>query len=502
VLTRRQARSLVTIGLLISGGATACLDSRRGDALGARAHRFTHADSVRALLEAPERPNLEAFPGESCDASATLCPAFVGASPGFFQGYNQPSVIELTFAGPVGAISVQGRGAISCDPGYGTLVGYGADGAVVGSVPLTLIDPGDCSPENNPDNVTFGAQATLLSTTPIVLARILPMTHLSFPVFDLVGHASANYTVTYGRGPIPLEPPKLLVSCLPSPVVRGQTVTCKGELKNGPAYTVVERRAKGKGFTITEAPNEAVAAGQSFEWSGVAVAKTEVRFKISYIIGTDTKTVDEKATFDIAPRGWLPMLLTAAPQFHISLYPPFLIEYPTNHTFGFFWFEDPMPEIAPGAQVAGGPNDGLWYFADAIPMPQDIHAFTHPGMYAGQTTGVSWYNDQNGRGSGTCTQAVLPQLAGMAEVHEGVTMAANSHYGVANRVFRDEALQVKFEELYTSSSQAELQRKAHDIYQQFRTKKYDPEQAKFDAVDTPRIFGSLGCRLDFNPNDK
>jgi hypothetical protein len=498
VKTHKQGRLPLTIGLLVTVGVAACLDGTRGGPLSTQ-RRFTRADS--AQLASQPRPSFNAVADDSCDGSTTACGEFLGATPGFFQGFSQPSSIELTFAGPIGSIAVVGSGAISCDGTFGTIVGYGADGSEIARAEMSLRDPADCSPDNNPDNVTFGAQGLLVTSVPIVRAVIFPMSLLSFPVFDLTGHASASYSVTYGRGNVPLEPPKLLMSCLPNPVERGQTVTCKGELKNGPAYTLLERRAKGKRFTITDNPNASIAAGQPFEWTGVAVAKTEVKFKISYVDGTTTKNLDETVTFDVARRGWQPMQLTVPSLFQIALYSGYLLDYPSNRVFGIFFFTPPSPISAPGGRATGGPNDGLWYFAVPIYMPQDPHSYTHPAMYAGQGAGRVWYNDQNGQGSGNCKQTVLPGLASMAEVHEGATSATNSHYGVANRVYKDEKLHVKFEELYNQRSESELQRDADNIFQKF-WKTYEREQNAFDNTDSPRIFGSLGCNLDFNPKDK
>jgi hypothetical protein len=102
----------------------------------------------------------------------------------------------------VGAVSVVGNGAILCDGGtYGTLVAYDAGGAELSRIDLHLTDPSDCSPPSNPDNVTYGATGTLYATQVIAKAVILPMTPLTFLVGTDTGHASATYTVYYGRTP-------------------------------------------------------------------------------------------------------------------------------------------------------------------------------------------------------------------------------------------------------------------------------------------------------------
>lgn len=282
---------------------------------------------------------------------------------------------------------------------------------------------------------------------------------------------------------------------------RGDAVRCVGQLIGGIPYTLLERRAKGKGFTTVDQPNIALPANASTVWEGTAVAATEVKFKVRYSWNGQDKTTTASARFDPQTRGWPAMQLTAVPTHRVAVYPPILLEYPSNGTLGFFWFEDPSPGDTPVDQAQSGPNAGLWFLRDSVATPQAIYAYTHPGLYASASGGRPWYADQNGSGTGTCTQSVLPQLAGLAEVHEGVTQAGNSHYGVTNGVFAKEALADQFERLYTARSEAELRTLAARLYERFRNGPYDREQANFDRKDRPRIFGALGCTLDFNPQN-
>jgi len=148
-------------------------------------------------------------PDDDGDTCAVDCVAVLGAEPSFDQGYDQPGPITLTFAGDVGSVTVTGEGAILCAGTYGTLIGYDAAGALLGQVALRLIDPTDCSPSENPDDVTFGATATLVTQTPMARAVILPMSPLSFPVFGIPGgKAKATYAVSVGRGGIGAPPPE------------------------------------------------------------------------------------------------------------------------------------------------------------------------------------------------------------------------------------------------------------------------------------------------------
>jgi hypothetical protein len=79
-------------------------------------------------------------------------------------------------------------------------------------VPLQLIDPSDCSPPDNPDNVTYGATATL--TVPygvITWFEITPMSPMTFTVFGkCCGHPSQTYSVALVAGSPP--PAKLTLT--------------------------------------------------------------------------------------------------------------------------------------------------------------------------------------------------------------------------------------------------------------------------------------------------
>lgn len=106
--------------------------------------------------------------------------AVVSLTPGNFQGYSQPQTIVGVVSGPVQRVSVRGQGAIKCSGAtYGTIVAYDSANAEIGRRDLSLIDPSDCSPPENPDDVTYGAAGTL-TVVNVIIARfeILPMSPL------------------------------------------------------------------------------------------------------------------------------------------------------------------------------------------------------------------------------------------------------------------------------------------------------------------------------------
>ncbi|MBC8086736.1 MAG: hypothetical protein H7Z40_05685 [Phycisphaerae bacterium] len=208
------------------------------------------------------------------DAISDGTAAIVSITPGTFQGFGQPTVISGTVTGPVTSITVVGEGAINCSGNYGILIGYDASDAVLGQQPLSLRDPLDCSPEDNPDGVTFGAQATLtVSGGVIARFEITPMSPLEFPVFDLTGHASADYSIELGVG-VPAA--QLQVICEPAIPVRTTAVTCSAMMSDTSAFVPTHQKSTSGGVTIVDADIPAAAPVTIYQWKGSAAVATNV----------------------------------------------------------------------------------------------------------------------------------------------------------------------------------------------------------------------------------
>jgi hypothetical protein len=205
VLSRQQRHRLVFIGSLLIGAALGCADGPPS-VLSAAAPRDAREDSVRLGTGWMLEPLLAAVRADpSCEPSSSECPTLVSVSPGYRQGADQPEPIEIRFSGPVWYIGIGPvppvSGALYCLGTFGTAVAYGADGTELTRADLELMNPADCGT----DNLTAGAEATLRtnSNSPIARLVILPMSPLTFPVFNLEGRAKATYSVTYGGGPPP-----------------------------------------------------------------------------------------------------------------------------------------------------------------------------------------------------------------------------------------------------------------------------------------------------------
>jgi PKD repeat protein len=167
-------------------------------------------DSVAAGFFAAHQPRAGLVPStasKSTGPSASTA-TVVSVTPGWFQGASQRQPITAVLSGQVNSVTVMGSGAILCSGTFGTLVAYDANGSVLGSSALTLINQSDCGS----DDVTFGAQATVRVTQGVIASfEILPMSPFEFPVNGIPGgHASATYYVYLGEYAAPDAPPKAL----------------------------------------------------------------------------------------------------------------------------------------------------------------------------------------------------------------------------------------------------------------------------------------------------
>jgi hypothetical protein len=298
--------------------------------------------------------------------------------------------------------------------------------------------------------------------------------------------------------------PHLEVACT-SPK-RGDDVSCTARVTTGdptldPPFIVEQRVAKGKGFLIPESPNVIVGAGLAHEWKGPAVAKTEVTFTVRFDDRGKSKTESKKKTFDPTTRGWPEFKLLTAGKLTKALGPNMTDDL-VNGKFGLFDFEDPKLDPGLATTVPDGPNKDLSYFVTPIAFPDISVSYVHPGLYGGiNKIGEAWYNDQNNKGSGTCTAKDVNKLRIMAEIHEGATADRVSHWQVANDAMASAKLQGQFESMYVQDAVGKLAEAAEVKYIGWKAGDYAKRQHDFDNKDRLRIFGSLNCTLDHNLSD-
>jgi hypothetical protein len=287
-----------------------------------------------------------------------------------------------------------------------------------------------------------------------------------------------------------------------TPVERGAIVRCVFHSRTKP-FTVLTERATGKGFTVAESPNVSQGAGTDWVWEGPAVANTHVQMQVN--LGGEQKTFS--ADFAVKPRDW-PRLKLAAPIVKHELRPP-LRPYPDGHwgNFGADMNQATLNAI-PVTHPATGPNAGVAFLTNPWPEVEST-IYLHPAMYDDpahpNVPWQQWHADQNGKGSGTCTQAVFAYMVPFAERHEGVTEAPNSHWGITQHLYDTNDYEQRLEEVYSQTDRDVVVRSAaYDVFVHLhdQTSVWSAQQAAFDKAEYPLFESGLGCTLDYNLNDR
>lgn len=425
----------------IAAVAASCFDSSpthivRSPTRSLRA--LSHDDSVAhgyfGARSSARRPHAATF-----DAIADGTASIVSATPSLFQGFAQPEAIEIALSGPVNSVTVVGDGAIECSGSYGILIGFDAGGAELGRTPLELIDPTDCSPDDNPDNVTFGAQATLTVTNGIIArAEITPMSPVEFPVFDLTGHASQTYTVTLGVA----APATLQVTCDAS-VVRGDVVKCLVSMSDTSVFTITHVKTTSNGTTILDADVTGQSPVRSFSFQGRAAVPTTVVITAQATSGSVTGT----GSFSVQSRigaspAWLdpdfqnfPATPPAA-QFVSGTplsapYPGIIINRDNGYTIpegAAGYTVMPFPSQGGLLTITGGPNRGVRFVLSLQWLADSSAGGAAVGIYLSKALQATdpFYQRQKGPAP-NCTQADMATLADLLQRHE------NGHWTTARQ---------------------------------------------------------------------
>ncbi|MEW5928678.1 MAG: hypothetical protein AB1941_14515 [Gemmatimonadota bacterium] len=322
-------------------------------------------------------------------------------------------------------------------------------------------------------------------------------------LYDAVGDDSDDVVLS-----VKVEAANSNLECLPASVQRGEIIRCT--LTVAEAYRVLTRESQGRGFRITETPGTSHATGETYVWEGPAVADSRVTVRVE----SAGKQQSHSTSFKVTERQW------ATPGFSnivtvVGLDPSQKMRpYPSN---GMVGGSHPNPDASiwgrlPVSRPTQGPNTGLGFLADPLPdFPWKV--YLHPALYpppAGLQPGQPgyeqwhrWYDDQDGRGSGTCTPAVFAILVPEVERHEGVAQASDSHYGVAIKAYTDLKPQQRYERLYTDEDDYALRALVYDEWRKFHEGgQYQTRQNAFDNTDYPKVLSRLGCTLDFNPSDR
>jgi hypothetical protein len=286
-------------------------------------------------------------------------------------------------------------------------------------------------------------------------------------------------------------------------VERGQAMRCA--LRSESPFRVLSRRAIGTGFTISEQPLTSHAAGTEHVWEGPAAASTQVQMVAEITEGGTTRQNTYTASFTVRPRTW-PKLHLDPPVVTIGLRGA-MTAYP-NGTWGNGGpdMDQATLNAIPVTRPAAGPNTGVAFLTNPWPGVE-FSIFLHPAMYnnPGNPTSPSqqWHVDQNGVGSGNCTQSLFAIMVPFAERHEGSTQASNSHFGITQNWYNNNNFEQNLEQIYKQTPRdVDVRKAAYDEFVRVHnTGTYNALHATFDAAETPAFMAAIGCTMDFNPGD-
>jgi hypothetical protein len=300
-------------------------------------------------------------------------------------------------------------------------------------------------------------------------------------------------------------------------------LSCQGDLGPGRVTRDSTVRCEAR-KEPSSAPDSLQILGWSFEnrprtdgdvhsplWTGRMAREGRVSLRAA--IGSQ-QPVTKTVKIEVEDRVWPELVVRSVTRaIHVDLYS--MKNYPPSgdaygrHELGYLDF-DHMQFRHPET----GPNAGLFYLsAPAQILPSTIHL--HPALYlpnslpsnldslsAGYSDWKAWYDDQNGHGSGSCGPGQVAVLRANVERHEGVTLATDSHVGVANRSFIENKFQRRLERVVSESDSTDVKYRLSVVFQRLTDagSAYHQRQVAFDTKDTPTVF-ALGCTLDSNRHD-
>ena len=185
-------------------------------------------------------------------------------------------------------------------------MGYDSAGTETARQALTLIDPEDCAE----DGVTFGAQAALAGG-PFRKVVIEPMSPFQFPVFDLTGNSTANYSLFFDQA---TDSAKITLTPARTGTLRPSTHVSANPLCSSLTY-VPQRRDYTVALTRAGAPvaNASVRLKlTAIDGSGGHAGHTGQRPLGSFEPGADATTTELTVTTDAQGRARFPY---EAPEF-------------------------------------------------------------------------------------------------------------------------------------------------------------------------------------------
>lgn len=355
-------------------------------------------------------------PGTYCGTVVTIAPYVPNGGPfGGWQsneGTGQSFPIEITFSSPVGSVRLT-----AIDPNFpgNLMTAYNAAGGQVGQVEFT----GNGQP---------GAIPPPRVTRTIAAAGIRRV---------VLQPASGEYVAYEDLAASGSVQDSLRLVCTPSPVVRGEEVTCRATLNSNSTFAPIALTTSGiAGLTVGSVVS--VDGDRAAESRGPAIATAQASISV---VGPGMQTLSATAMFEVTPRQFANPTLPATPTVLNNTIPESFCPFFSDCILPVLGAYTP-PVLAPNAAASiqilrpiVGPQVGL---AILLAPPALDFPFVHLGEPLG---GIgTWYADQNGvHGGATIGPNGLPYCVGSnitgalrTDVirHEGAAPPQISHYSL------------------------------------------------------------------------
>jgi hypothetical protein len=460
------------------GGTSAAIDARtpwvRGAA--ARAVRSHAAATIAAdaaantLIEAPA-------PGTYEGVSVSMTPYAPNDGPwtADFQsnpGHGQSHSIDIEFGTPVAVVVVT-----IVDPDFpgNTITAYDASGAVISTQEFGY--------DLKPGHVTTETLMVSGAISRIVLAAA-PGDYVSY---SMQIQAVASFSV----------------ACTPSSVVRGELITCAVADPSFGPYEWSFAPSISTVTGVTRAPTSDKTWSGSVAASGTVTVTGWSRAADAGVNPRETAT----AAISVTARAWanqplkFPSLPSNGGQGALS---SIAQRFGNDWVIRFGLFTMFAPKTVNIGTVAVGPNSGYAFVLSNVQVPQPLVNINNIALSPGSDFASKQTGSFNGRsvdptsGLPYCTASALPKVRTEAERHEGLTGAANSHYGIASAQMATSTMSADIEAVvYPSKADA-----ANAVFGVFNTWAASVKtlQDSFDTAENQLLSAWAGnCQLVIQP---
>lgn len=283
------------------------------------------------------------------------------------------------------------------------------------------------------------------------------------------------------------------VTCDPSSPRRGEKTTCTAA-----GFVVVNAWSFMPDSNGLPEVRDSV-PGNEPEWSGSVVMSGTVhvfgwhKVEDAFVRPRDSASVH----VEVQPRtDWVPFKMPDSVEY-AGQGPTSIIPAP-NDSMMFGAFRLIAPDNWTAKTALSGPNKGYTWIDSEPPLPRSkvylSPALDGEGAWAARQVGEYGGKKKSPKGLPYCNQENLKTFKAVVERHEGLTHAANSHYGLWNRELATSDIHMQTERIVVASTTAAedtaqrtrdrvaASQQAYNLFQNWREQKR-PIQANFDSTE-------------------